>query len=177
MKIPQFIIITDRASLKAGWISPASTPPNLKAPTNDSPHLEIIEEHLFPIPHQRLVDQMSDMAGAYSTMETSATGGSHGNGTPNAQPRRGPSSPSEVHWRIEADRRALENLAGAISSILSREKPEHWSLSAPQDIHKQLVAIIPKIYLDRLAHLLPKNLAHSDDSNIIAHFTEALPDE
>ena len=151
MKRPQFIVMTDRGALKAAWLS-------LVLP-NRPPRMEVVEELAFVHPHQHLVEQVTDMAGAYSAAESSGAG-----------LRRRPSTPSEVHWKIEADRRAVEDLASAIVRILEREKPEAWSLSVPPDIHGALVDAIPAAYRERLAQVIPKDLVAADASSVVAHF-------
>lgn len=152
---PQFIIITDRGTMKAAWISPTLP--------NRPPQLKVVEELAFVGPHQHYVEQVTDMAGVYAAAESSS-------GQQGGQPRRAPSSISEVHWKIEADRRAVEDLVGAITKVLEREKPEFWSLSIPRDIHNMLVERLPQIYRDRLVRVLPKDLVRADPENIFAHF-------
>lgn len=163
--VPHFIIVTDRGAFRAGWLEPAPSPQqrasSLKRPANlrHAASVRWVEELAFVLPRQHLVEQVSDMAGAYSAMESSG-----------GQPRRMPSSASEVHWRIEADRRVVADLADAISRVLEREKPESWSLSAPADIHLALLEAVPAVYRQRLQTVLPKNLAKADLENIVAHF-------
>ncbi len=164
-KSPHFIVVTDRGALRAGWIQPPPAPlhpaTSLKQPAHlqRRPTIRWIEEVAFVHPRQHLVEQLSDMAGAYSATESS--GGSL---------RRMPSSPSEVHWRIAADRQAVEDLAQAAAAVLFREKPESWSLSAPADIHLALLEALPLVCRQRLERVLPKNLARSTIESIVKHF-------
>lgn len=156
MAQPQFVVITDRGTFKAAWISEV-LPPHMA-------RVEVVEDLTFVAPREHLVEQMSDMAGSYSNTESPASvPGMH-------QPWRGAGSLPEKHYKVEADRRAVENLAEAIVRVLGREKPESWSLSAPADIHRQLVTRLPKVCLDRLRRVLPKNLASADDKSILEHF-------
>lgn len=155
MKRPQFIIMTDRGTLKAAWLSTVLA--------NRPPRMEVVEELAFVHPHQHLVEQVTDMAGAYSAAESSGAG-----------LRRMPSAPSEVHWKIEADRRAVDDLASAITRILEREKPEGWSLSAPTDIHGALVEAIPAVYRERLVQVIPKDLVAADPTSVVEHFWGAV---
>ena len=167
-KNPHFIIVTDRGALRAGWLQPAPLPrlpaSSFKRPANLQHHASIkwVEELAFVHPRQHIVEQVSDMAGAYSAAESSgATGG---------QLRRMPSSASEVHWKIEADRLAVEDLSEAAARVLVQEKPESWSLSAPADIHLALVEALPAQCRQRLERVIPKNLARSSIESIIEHF-------
>ncbi len=165
LTFPRFIIVTDRGAFRAGWLQPAPTPlnppANLKQPAglNHAPSIRWVEELAFVHPRQHLVEQVSDMAGAYSAAESSG-----------GQPRRMPSSASEVHWKIDADRHAIEDLAQACAAVLHSQKPESWSLSAPTDIHRALVEALPPVCRERLGRVIPKNLARSSVRDIIEHF-------
>lgn len=173
LKPPHFIVVTDRGALRAGWIqnSPLHAgPANLHQPAElkRAPTVHWVEELSFVHPRQHLVEQLSDMAGAYSAAASS--GASSSGSASGGPPRRLGSSPSETHWRIEADRHAVEDLAQAAASVLAREKPEAWSLSAPADIHHALVDALPQVFRERLARVLPKNLADMPAGEIVGHF-------
>ena len=116
------------------------------------------------LPHQHSGEQVTDMAGVYSAAKSSGV-----------QPRRPPASISETHWKIEADRRAINDLIEAITKVLSREKPETWSLAAPADIHQLLVKHLPSVYRERLTKVLPKDLVRTEPKEVIAHFLEPHP--
>ncbi len=169
IKPPHFIIVTDRGALRAGWIQPAphalNATSNLKqaASLHRPPSIHWVEDLAFVHPRQHLTEQVTDMAGAYSAAE-SAGGYSGG------APRRMPSSYPDTHWKTEADRHAVEDLAGAVVSVLTKQKPEAWSLSAPVDIHNALLEALPRVCKGRLVRLLPKNLARSTQESILAHF-------
>lgn len=177
LKPPHFIVVTDRGALRAGWIQNAplhAGPANQHQPAGlrRAPMVHWVEELSFVHPRQHLVEQLSDMAGAYSAAASSgasrsASGSASGSGSP---PRMLGSSPSETHWRIEADRHAVEDLAQAAASVLVREKPEAWSLSAPADIHHALVNALPRVFRERLARVLPKNLVDVPAREIVRHF-------
>lgn len=167
---PHFIIVTDRGALRAGWLDPSDrlqlSPSSLKRPANllHQPTIHWVEDLAFVHPRQHLIEQVSDMAGAYSAAESSG-------GTP----RRMPSSYSEIHWRIAADRQAVKDLARAAVAVLLREKPESWSLAAPADIHLALLDALPVSCRRRLERVLPKNLARCTSGNILKHFLEPYP--
>lgn len=174
LKPPHFIVVTDRGALRAGWIQNAPLhrgPANLHQPAElkRAPTVHWVEELSFVHPRQHLVEQLSDMAGAYSS---AASSGASASGGP---PRMMGSSPSETHWRIEADRHAVEDLAQAAASVLAREKPEAWSLSAPVDIHHALVDALPQVFRERLARVLPKNLADMPSREIVGQFLAEAP--
>jgi hypothetical protein len=164
---PHFIVVTDRGALRAGWLEPAIEPQlpatNFKRPAGlrHAPSVRWVEDIAFVHPRQHLIEQISDMAGAYSAAESSG-----------GQPRRMASSFSETHWRIAADRQAVEDLAQATAAVLFREKPESWSLSAPADIHHALVEALPAVCREKLERVLPKNLAHSTIKSIASHFRQ-----
>lgn len=164
---PQFIVVTDRGALRAGWIEPPRQPQlpgsSLKRPAGllHAPSIRWVEDLAFVHPRQHLIEQISDMAGAYSAAESSG-----------GQPRRTPSSYSEIHWRIAADRQAIEDLAHATAAVLFRERPELWSLSAPADIHRALVSALPPLCREKLTRVLPSNLARCTIENIVKHFTQ-----
>lgn len=162
---PHFIIVTDRGALRAGWIK---APIEAQLPSNNfkrpaglvhAPAIHWVEDLAFVHPRQHLIEQISDMAGAYSAAESSG-----------GRPRRGPSSYSEIHWRIAADRQAVQDLAHSAAAVLFREKPESWSLAAPADIHLALVEALPPVCRQRLEQVLPKNLARCTNNNIARHF-------
>lgn len=155
---PQFIIVTDRGALRAGWVSPS--------PHNRPAQIEWVEDLAFVHPRQHFIEQVTDMSGAYSAAESS---GSRGARTGQA-PRRAPSSPSEIHWKIEADRRAVEDLGSGIARVLESQKPESWSLAVPADIHLLLLDKIPKVYQERLSRVVCKNLVRATQESLLEHF-------
>lgn len=175
LKPPHFIVVTDRGALRAGWIqsapAPVPAPGNLHQPAGlkRAPSVRWVEEISFVHPRQHLVEQLSDMAGAYSAAASSGASAASG------PPRRMGSSPSETHWRLEADRHAVEDLARAAAAVLAREKPESWSLSAPTDIHRAIVQALPEACRERLARVLPKNLADAPVPDIVGHFLADAP--
>jgi hypothetical protein len=150
MHLPHFIVVTDRGVFRAGWIEhiTQSTRP-LLPPNQKRLGVRWVEELAFILPRQHLVEQVTDMSGAFAPTDSTGSTLHHRQ-----------SSAAEVHWKIEADRCAIENLSHAITSVLFREKPEAWSLAAPVDIHLALKAALPQICTDRLVQLLPKNLAN-----------------
>ena len=158
-----FIILADRGALRAAWIRP-SLP-------GRPPHLEWVRDLSFVHPRQHWVEQVTDMAGAYSATESSGNRSAPGS----QAPRRAPSSPSEIHWKLEADRKVLEDLAAEIVDLLAREKPERWSLAAPVDLHQQLVDRLPPAARERLSRLLPKNLVRASPKSVLAHFEVPQP--
>jgi hypothetical protein len=184
---PQFIVVTDRGALRAGWLESASLEseaeslldPLLKAETDGSlhrpppgrmpvarpPRFRSVAAIDFVHPRQHFVEQVTDLPGNYSAAASSGMGGA---------PRRMPSSSSDVHWRLEADRRAVADLARTIEEILLREKPETWVLSAPADIHDAIVGNLAQNCRERLLGVIPKNLVSSDHASLLAHFRPFL---
>ena len=172
---PHFIVVTDRGALRAGWIEPDPLglllkagaegglmgPPPGRMPVPRPARIRWVASLDFVHPRQHFVEQVTDLSGNYSAVASSGIGGA---------PRRMQASASDVHWKLEADRRAVEDLARAIEEVLLREKPEAWSLSAPVDIHHALVDALPQIFRERLARVLPKNLADMPAREIVGHF-------
>jgi hypothetical protein len=172
---PHFIVVTDRGALRAGWIEPDPLEPLLKAGTEgglrtpppgrmpvDRPaRIRWVASLDFVHPRQHFVEQVTDLSGNYSAAASSGIGGA---------PRRMQSSSSDVHWRLEADRRAVADLAKAIEEVLLREKPEAWTLSAPVDIHTKLQESIARPYREHLLGVIPKNLVHADSASLLEHF-------
>lgn len=160
MHLPHFIVVTDRGVFRAGWIESLVQPTRpLLPPTQKRPSVRWVDELSFILPRQHLVEQVTDMSGSFAPTDSSGSSLHHRQ-----------SSPAEVHWKIEADRCAIENLSHAITSVLFQEKPEAWSLAAPVDIHLALKAALPQICRDRLVQLLPKNLSSASAQSIIEHF-------
>jgi hypothetical protein len=120
----------------------------------------------FVHPRQHFVEQVTDLSGNYSAVASSGIGGA---------PRRMQASSSDVHWRLEADRRAVEDLARAIEEVLLREKPEAWTLSAPADIHGMLEEAIAQPFREHLLGVIPKNLVRADRTSLLEHFVPRLP--
>ena len=174
---PHFIVVTDRGALRAGWIEPnpmdplvkagagggLKTPPPGRMPVHRPASIRWVASLDFVHPRQHFVEQVTDLSGNYSATASSGMGGA---------PRRMQSSSSDVHWRLEADRRAVEDLARAIEEVLSREKPEAWTLSAPADIHTTLEEAIGRPYREHLLRVIPKNLVHADRNSLLEHFVE-----
>jgi len=181
LKPPHFIIVTDRGALRAGWIqnapAPGPAPGNLHQPAGlrRAPAIRWVEELSFVQPRQHLVERLSDMAGAYSAAASPGGYAAAGASAASGPPRRMGSSPSETHWRLEADRHAVEDLAQAAAAVLAREKPESWSLSAPADLHHALVEALPETCRGRLARVLLKNLVDAPVRDIAGHFLADAP--
>jgi hypothetical protein len=159
---PVFIAVTDRGCLRAGWIEPAAQQPSLPAQIRE-PVIRWVEELAFVHPRQHFVEQVSDLSGAYSSVSSSGIGGA---------PRQMRSSTSNVHWKIEADRRAIKDLVDALTRVLEREKPQSWNLSAPLDIHLEIKEALPERVLEHLDRLIPRNLTALQPASIIQHFLE-----
>jgi hypothetical protein len=180
---PQFIVVTDRSAFRAGWIDPdplealikaqaggslnaqaggsLTMPPPGRMPVPRPPKIRWVSALDFVHPRQHFVEQVTDLSGNYSAAASSGMGGA---------PRRMPSSPSDVHWKLEADRRAVADLARAIEAVLSQEKPETWILSAPTDIHNTLEETIARPFREHLVGVVPKNLVHADTASLLEHF-------
>lgn len=167
MKTPLFAIVTNRGAFKAGWIVPFE--PDAQARfepchTHRPPQIHWVRELAFVRPHQHLTEQLSDMAGAFAPTATSG-----------GKPHHLESSPSETHWRLEADRRLLAELSDHITRVLEEEKPERWILSAPADLHTQLVESLPEMCRNHLQRVIAKNLADVTPSVLLEHFLETVP--
>ncbi len=172
---PHFIVVTDRGAFRAGWIEPdplepllkagaegsLKTPPPGRMPVPRAARIRWVASLDFVHPRQHFVEQVTDLSGNYSAASSSGIGGA---------PRRMQSSSSDVHWRLEADRRAVGDLARAIEEVLTREKPEAWTLSAPADIHHQLEEALAQPYREHLLGVIPKNLVRAETSSLLEHF-------
>ena len=172
---PHFIVVTDRGALRAGWLEPdplepllkagaggsLQTPPAGRMPVPRPARIRWVAALDFVHPRQHFVEQVTDLSGNYSAAASSGIGGA---------PRRMQSSSSDVHWRLEADRRAVEDLARAIEEVLLREKPEAWTLSAPADIHTKLEEAIAQPCREHLLGVIPKNLVRADTASLLDHF-------
>jgi hypothetical protein len=174
---PQFIVVTDRSAFRAGWIEPDPMESLLKAGAEGSLHMpppgrmpvprpariRWVAKLDFVHPRQHLVEQVTDLSGAYSAAASSASAGG-------GAPRRSGSSPSDSHWRLEADRRAIADLARAIEEVLACEKPETWILSAPADIHSDLKESLAAGFRQHLLGVIPKNLVYAERASLLEHF-------
>lgn len=174
---PQFIVVTDRGAFRAGWIEPDPLEPLLKTKAEGGLHMppsgrmpvprparvRWVAELDFVRPRQHFVEQVTDLSGAYSAAASSSGAGG-------GAPLRSGSSPSDVHWKLAADRRAVEDLARATEEVLLREKPESWVLSAPADIHAELEENLVAGFRQHLLGVIPKNLVHADGASLLEHF-------
>jgi hypothetical protein len=168
MKTPLFIIVTNRGALKAGWIVPLAAEAQRRfepCHTQRPPQVHWVRELAFVHPRQHLSEQLSDMAGAFAA--TASSGG---------KPSQLGSSPSETHWRIEADRRAVGELAQEIYRVLLDEKPARWMLSAPSDLHGDLVESLPDTCREHLLGVVTKNLADVPLQTLLEHFGQCAAD-
>lgn len=165
MKTPIFAIVTNRGAFKAGWIvSREADAAVLYEPCHAQrpPQIRWVEELAMVGARQHLREQVSDMAGAFAA--TSSSGG---------KPAHLGSSPSETHWRIEADRRIASDLAMHINRVLEEQKPERWVLSAPADLQGELLGRLPAVCRSHLLAVIPKNLAESPIDVVVEHFLKA----
>ena len=165
MNRPQFIILTDRATLKAGWINDAGTTQNpqfMRDFAARPPKITWTDQLSFVKARQHVVEQQSDMAGAFAP-----TGGS---GATGSRPTQLGGSPPDRHLNVTATREAIELIASTIHKILLQQKPELWSLSAPTDIHKKLVQALPEVCRAHLHRVIPKNLSECPEETVVDHF-------
>ena len=163
MHLPHFIVVCDRGFFRAGWIEPLLQPTRPRLlPSQPRLHVRWVEQLSFVLPRQHLVEQVTDLSGAFAPTNSSGSSLRHMQ-----------SSPADLHWKIAADKRAVENLCGAITAVLLREKPESWSLAAPADIHHSIEAGLPQVCRSRLLQLLSVDLAEASAESIIQHFTNA----
>ena len=161
---PHFIVITDRATLKAGWIASVDlpTPSFVRDFSKRQPRIEWTDQLSFVKPRQHPVEQLSDMAGSFAP-----TGGSGASG---ARPMQLGGSPPDKHLNVTATREAVELIASKVNQILQEQKPEMWSLSAPTDIHKALVKALPEVSRAHLHRVIPKNLSECSEEAVLDHF-------
>jgi hypothetical protein len=165
MTRPHFIILTDRATLKAGWIADPDTthtPQFMRDFSARPPKIAWTDQLSFVKARQHVVEQQSDMAGAFAP-----TGGS---GAAGSRPTQLGGSPPDKHLNVTATREAVELIASTIHKILMQQKPELWSLSAPTDIHKKLVQALPEVCRAHLHRVIPKNLSECPEETVLDHF-------
>jgi hypothetical protein len=162
MKTPIFAVVTSRGGIKAGWVVPVGLegvaryePCHAERPSQ----IHWIENLAFVLPHQHLSEQLSDMAGAYAA---TASGG--------GKPSLLGASPSETHWRMEADRRTVRDLADHIHRVLQNQKPERWVLAAPADLHRSLVEEMPRACREHLVRVVAANLYDATPEVLLRHF-------
>jgi hypothetical protein len=161
MKSPLFLIVTNRGVFKAGWIVPylpESQSGFEPCHTDRPPQIHWIRELALVKARQHLSEQLSDMAGAFAA---TASGGS--------KPLQLGSSPSETHWRIEAERRTVADLAEHIRGVLLAEKPERWALAVPADMHGELLERLSETCRDHLVRVIPKNLGEAPAAVLLKH--------
>lgn len=150
------------ALLKAGAEGGLHMPPPGRMPVPRPARIRWVAELNFVHPRQHFVEQVTDLSGAYSAAASSGASG--------GAPCRTGSSPSDTHWKLEADRRAVADLARATEEVLSREKPETWILSAPADIHTELEESLAAGFRQQLLGVIPKNLVHAESASLLEHF-------
>lgn len=157
---PQFIIIASKGALRAGWIEPAPLQPSRGAPQRQ-PRIRWVRELSYVHPREHLREQVTDLSGAFAP--TTSSGGA-------ATPFRMASTIPELHWKEEAQRKAVQDLAHDIEEVCALEKPAFWSLSAPAQIHNALRDALSEPLRETLRLLLPKDLAHAPSEVILSHF-------
>ena len=162
---PHFIVITDRATLKAGWITSVDqpqTPSFMRDFAKRHPRIEWTDQLSFVKARQHAVEQFSDMADSFAP-----TGGSGASGS---RPTQLGGSPPDKHLNVTATREAVGLIAAKVNQILQEQKPEMWSLSAPTDIHKALVKALPEVCRAHLHRVIPKNLSECPEETVVDHF-------
>ena len=165
MTRPHFIVLADRATLKAGWITNADLPGNptfMRDFAARPPRIDWTDQLSFVKPRQHIIEQQSDMAGSFAP-----TGGS---GATGSRPSQLGASPPDKHLNVTSTREAIELIASTIHRILLQQKPELWSLSAPTDIHKKLVLALPEVCRAHLHRVIPKNLSECPEDTVLDHF-------
>jgi hypothetical protein len=107
---------------------------------------------------ERLSDQLTDKAGAY----TMGGDGSQGGG-----------ANERLTLAAELEKRAVKRLGREISLLLQRHEPTGWALAAPGEINGALLERIAPEFRRSLAENISSDLTHLPMEQMFEHFAEA----
>lgn len=143
------VLVTDLACLKAYRLD--------SNPMHNAPRLELLEEFHSPGAHERLTDKVSDQSGRFGR-------GGPVNGA-------GAMSAGERHnLLLEQRKRHVRQLAGRLTTLISRADVEYCLLAASREIHRQLLDELSPQTRGKIQKHLAADLTKLDKSELLRHF-------
>ena len=122
-----------------------------------SPHLELISEKVMEEAHHRLVDQVSDMAGRYSSPTQKKWGAPMSDGS---------------HLELETRRRLIKRLAQTIEQYASNHSNNGCWLAAPREINQLLCAELSPATRNRIEKNVPLDLTKIEPKSLLERFRQ-----
>jgi hypothetical protein len=147
---PKFLVITDRGQLKAY---------QLAAPPGQSSTPRLVAEHRIEPSRGKFDEKVTDQAGAFPS--------GHAAGTTTST-----SSAERLTLEAENERRSFREIGAHISRILAAQRPDTWAFAAPSEINRAILDEVPKDLKDSLAMNVPRDLVHTPDGELLAHFRQ-----
>lgn len=148
MKPFTLLFVADCGHLQAYEVS--------KSPRGPAPHplarIDIAEGY------QRLGEQLTDKAGAYSVGVNGSQSGGAG---------------ERLTLTAELEKRAVKKLGREITMLLQRFEPTGWALAAPGEINGELLKNIPADYRRSLAENIQGDLTRLPMEQMFTHFADA----
>jgi protein required for attachment to host cells len=146
------IVVADRGSLKAYKVN--------ETPTR-GPSLQLVQAFDITDAHGRLVDKVTDMAGAFPV-------GDGGSG-------RHMNAIAEKHLETETDRRICRQLVDEIVKIVKDDSAMGWSFAAPPAIHSTIVDLLPAAARNRIVEQVKADLVKIEPAKLASHFRSLQP--
>lgn len=154
--VNSLIIVADRGSLRAYRVEPQP---------ERAPRLHAIQQLDLTVARGRTQDGLTDAAGRYGARNAAgppgATGGTY----------------EQPTLELENDRRAVKQLAEAITDICKQEQPVGWSLAAPKQITTLLLEHVPKEWQAKLVEKVGADLAKVPPTELVTHFESLKGDQ
>jgi hypothetical protein len=144
-----FLVLADRGQLKAY---------QLAAPPGQSRTPRLVANYRIEPARGRFDEKVTDQAGAFPS------GHAAGAST---------SSAERLTLEAENEKRSLREIGGHIGKILASQHPDSWAFAAPPEINRAILDEIPQDWKNSLALNVPRDLIHTPDAELMAHFGQA----
>lgn len=146
---PTFLVLADRGQLKAYQLTSSS---GASCPTP-----RLIADYRIEPARGKFEEKVTDQAGAFPS------GHASGSST---------SSAERLTLEAENERRSLREIGGHIGRILAAQRPDAWAFAAPPEINRAILEEVPKDARHTLAMNVPRDLIHTPESELLAHFRQ-----
>lgn len=128
-----------------------------------TPRLELVEEFVNPGAHNRLVDEVTDLAGRFPR----TTGSSVASGA---------MSDGERHnIELESRKRQVRRLAQRLNVLMRGPEVERCFLAASREINRQLLEALDPSVRTKVERNIPADLTKTDKSDLLGHFQFTPP--
>lgn len=143
--LPSILVATDRGRLIA-----------YRCEENDRPR--VVANTEFEEGNRKLSELVTDSAGAFPVTGSVGT-----------------AAAERLPLEAELEIRCIRKIAETIRAINAKEKPTHWGLAAPSEIHAAIVEHLSQEDAATLSRHVKRNLVNSPSSDVAAAFEKVAP--